>query len=68
MKEIEDKESKHSLFVIMMFLGIPLIMIVTIVPLIILFGDNEMPVKFKYLFIVIALIIVLIFKLFQKKR
>ena len=68
MKETEDKDTRHSLFAILMFLGIPLILIVTIVPLLILFGDKEMAVKLKYLFILIALIVVLLFRIFSKKK
>lgn len=68
MKAIENVETRHSLFVILMFLGIPLILIIIIVPIIILIGDKEMAVKFKYLFILIALIVVLLFRIFQRKK
>lgn len=67
MKEAEDLKTRQSLFTILMVFSIPLIFAVTIVPLIILFSDPEMPVKIKYLFIAITLIVVILFRLFRKK-
>jgi hypothetical protein len=68
MKEAEDVKTRQSLFAIMMILSIPIILFVTIVPIIILFSDPDMAVKIKYLFIAIALVVVLLFRLFRKKN
>lgn len=68
MKATDDIKTKQSLFTVLMISSIPLIFIVIIFPLIILFGDPYMPVKIKYLFILIALVVVLLFKLFRKKK
>ena len=68
MKESGDVKTRQSLFTVMMLISIPLIFAVTIVPIIILFSDPEMPVKIKYLFIAIALVVVLLFRLFKKKN
>jgi len=67
MKQYEDAKSRQSLFTIFLVFTIPLIFAVTIVPIIILIGDPEMPVKIKYLFIAIVLIVVIVFRLFRKK-
>jgi len=68
MKKYEDAGTRQSFFTIFLVFTIPLIFAVTIVPIIILIGDPDMPVKIKYLFIVIALIVVLLFRLFRKKN
>ena len=68
MKQYEDPRTRQSLFTVFLICIIPLIFAVTIVPIIILIGDPDMPVKIKYLFIVIALIVVLLFRLFRKKN
>ena len=41
---------------------------VTDVPLIIVIGNSVMAVKIKYLFILVALLVVLILRLFKKKK
>lgn len=58
MKEIIDPQTKSSLFTILMIFAVPLILIVIIAPIVIIAGDENMPVKFKYAFAVIALVVI----------
>lgn len=58
MKNTEDRQTKNSLFALLMMLSIPLILICVIGPVILVAGDENMPEKYKYAFGIIALIAV----------
>lgn len=50
MKETDDQKTKSSLFTLLMILTIPLILIESIAPVLIIAGDPDMPVIYKYFF------------------
>lgn len=58
MRNTEDRQTKNSLFALFMMLVIPLVLVCIIAPIILIAGDENMPVKFKYAFGIIALIAV----------
>ena len=56
MRNTEDRQTKNSLFALLMMLSIPLILVCIIGPIILVAGDENMPEKYKYAFGIIALI------------
>ncbi len=50
MKVSENPQTKSSLFTLLLILGIPLILFESIAPILILAGDHNMPVVYKYIF------------------
>jgi len=70
MKEAKDPQTKSSLFTILMLFAVPIILIVVIAPIIIIAGDENMPVEYKYAFGVIAfpVIVYIIFLQRGKKK
>jgi amino acid permease len=58
MKQTEDRQTKNSLFAIMLILGIPLILIAIIAPILLVAGNENMPVIFKYGYGIISLAVV----------
>jgi putative copper export protein len=57
-RNTEDRQTKNSLFALLMMLSIPLILVCVIGPVILVAGDENMPEKYKYAFGIIALIAV----------
>ncbi len=68
MKEAKDPQTKSSLFTILMMLAIPLILIVVIAPILIIAGDENMPVEYKYAFGVIAIMVIVYFIFTQRGK
>jgi cytochrome c biogenesis factor len=58
MKETKNIQAKNTMFTILMLLGIPLILIAVIGPVILVAGDESMPLKYKYGFGIIALLVI----------
>jgi hypothetical protein len=70
MKETKNIHTKNTMFTILMLFGIPLILIAVIGPIILVAGDENVPLKYKYGFGIIAFLIVmyLVFLQMGKKR
>ncbi len=64
MKDTEDRQTKNTLFTLYMVLAIPIFFSVTLVPILIMAGDEFMPVTYKYIFgmIVFAILLLIYFK------
>jgi len=45
-----DAQAKNVLFTLMLLIGLPLLLFEIIAPVIIIMGDNSMPVEYKYVF------------------
>jgi hypothetical protein len=59
MKDTKDPQTKNTLFAILLFSSIPLILICFIAPILILAGDKEMPSDYKIYFVIIAAIAII---------
>lgn len=57
-KHTEDARTKNSLFVILMTLTIPLILAAVIGPILLVAGDENMPVRYKYGYGVISVVVI----------
>lgn len=69
MKNTEDPQTKNTLFTILLFTSIPLILIAFIAPILILAGDKEMSGDYKIYFVIIAAFaIIASFTIKKKKR
>jgi amino acid permease len=67
-KNIEDAQSKNSLFTLMLLVGIPLLMFEIVAPIMILMGDKAMPVVYKYVFGAEILVILIYFFSTQRSK
>jgi hypothetical protein len=47
MKKIEDRQTRNSLFTVMIFIGLPLLLISVLAPLIFVIGDKNMEFHYK---------------------
>jgi len=47
MKLVKDKETKSSLFTIMIFTGLPLLLVSVLTPLVFIIGDRNMEFQYK---------------------
>ena len=68
MKDTEDRQTKNSLFTIYMVLAIPIFFSVTLVPILIMAGDEFMPLSYKIIFGVIVFIILVLFYIDRKRK
>lgn len=66
MKSIEDRQTKSSLFTILVVTGIPLLMVSVLGPLVFIIGDKNMDVTFKAVWAVLIGVFVIYF--FIKQR
>jgi hypothetical protein len=66
MKETRDKQTKSSLFTIMIVIGLPLLMAAVLGPLIFLIGDKNMDSAYRYTWYGLLFIFVIYF--FIKQR
>ena len=67
-REIEDRQSKNSLFFILMLIGIPVLMFITIAPIIVIGGDENMPQSYRNIFYFCAGALVMYVIFSQRKR
>jgi L-asparagine transporter-like permease len=67
-KRYNDQQTRNSLFSILMFTTIPLILIGFIAPILILGGDENMPGDYKIYFVIIAFIAILASFLIKKRK
>ncbi|RPI16993.1 MAG: hypothetical protein EHM58_10765 [Ignavibacteriae bacterium] len=67
MKETENQQTKNTLFTILLFTSIPLILIAFIAPILILAGDKAMPGDYKIYFVVIAAVSIIASFTIKKK-
>ena len=68
MKEAKDPQTKSSLFTILMMFAIPLILVVVVGPIVLIAGDENMPVDYKYTFGVIAFLVIVYLLSIQRSR
>jgi hypothetical protein len=66
MKNIEDRQTKNSLFTIMIFLGLPLMLVSILGPMIFIVGDAGMDLSYKLIWG--GLIILFLIYFFMKQR
>jgi Na+/proline symporter len=66
MKQVEDKETKNSLFTIMIFIGLPLLLIAVLGPMVFIVGDAGMDMNYKLVWGGLILVFLLYF--FMKQR
>ena len=67
MKDSDDRQTKDSLFTIYMVIAIPVFFTVTLVPILILAGDEKMPVNYKYTFGVFVVVTLLLIYIDRKR-
>jgi archaellum biogenesis protein FlaJ (TadC family) len=70
MKETKNIQTKNTMFTILMLIGIPLTLIAVIGPIVLVAVDEDMPLKYRYGFGIIALLIVgyMLFLQMAKKK
>lgn len=68
MKQIEDRQTKNSLFSIMIFFGIPLMLAAVVGPLIFIIGDKNMEPLYRYGWIGLISVFLIYFFVKQKSR
>ena len=68
MKETKDPQTKSSLFTVLMLFAVPIILIVVIAPIVIIAGDENMPVEYKYTFGVISFCVIVYILLLQRGK
>ena len=68
MRETESPQTKSALFTLLMVLTIPLILFESIAPILILAGDHNMPVVYKYIFGGEILAVVIYFLFIQRSK
>lgn len=68
MKQIEDKQTKNSLFTIMIFFGLPLMLVAVVSPLIFIIGDKNMEPLYRYGWIGLISVFLIYFFIKQKSR
>jgi hypothetical protein len=61
MKEITDKETKNSLYTILIFLGVPMLLVSVLAPPVFLIGDKNMGLKYELVWGGLCLIFVIYF-------
>lgn len=61
MKETEDRQTKSSLFTIMIVLGLPLLMAAVLGPVIFLIGDKNMDSTYRIIWSALVLIFIIYF-------
>ena len=64
----ELKESKNSLFTMLMLVGIPATLILLITPIIVIGGDKYLQAEYKLMFIILALITITAVYYIQTRR
>jgi len=67
MKNVEDKETKNSLFTILVVTGIPLLMISILGPAVFIIGDKNMDIKYKAVWGVLVSIFIIYFFVKQSR-
>ena len=68
MKQIEDKQTKNSLFTIMIFTGIPLMLTAVLGPLIFIIGDKNMLPIYRYGWIGLIAVFLIYFVFKQRSK
>lgn len=68
MKKIEDRQSRNSLFTIMIFIGLPLLLLSVLAPLIFVIGDKNMEFHYKVIWIGLILVFLIYFLKKQKSN
>ncbi len=66
MKKTEDRQTKSSLFTIMIFIGLPLMLIAILGPMVFIAGDAGMGLSYKLIWG--GLIIIFLFYFFMKQK
>jgi type VI protein secretion system component VasK len=64
----EHKESKNSLFTILILISIPSVLILLITPIVVLGGDKNLSAEYKLLFIILSIITIIAVYYIQTRR
>jgi len=68
MQRTESRDTKNSLFAILMLVGIPTVLVLLIAPIIILGEDRSLSAEYKLLFILLLLLTVILVYYGHKKK
>jgi len=68
MKETDDKQIKNSLYTILIFIGIPFLMVSVLAPPVFLIGDKEMDLVYELIWGGLCLIFVIYFFIKQRSK
>ena len=68
MKETSDRETKSSLFTIMIVLGLPLLMAAVLGPLVFLIGDKDMDSTYRIIWGVLVFVFIIYFIFKQRSQ
>jgi Na+/proline symporter len=68
MKQVEDRETKNSLFTIMIFIGLPMMLIAILGPMVFIVGDSGMDLKYKLIWGGLILVFLMYFFMKQRSR
>lgn len=67
-KNTEEPQTKNSLFTLMLLIAIPVILFEIIAPIMILIGDKQMPVIYKYIFVGEIILVLVYFLSTQRSK
>lgn len=68
MQRTESRDTKNSLFTILMLIGIPIALVLLIAPIIIFGEDRSLSAEYKLLFILLAILTVILVYFGHKKK
>ena len=68
MKDITDKDTKNSLYTILIFIGLPLLLVSVLAPAVFLIGDKNMDLEYELIWGGLCLVFVVYFIVKQRSR
>lgn len=68
MKHTDNLQTKSNLFFVLLLFGIPISFMITIVPIVIISGDENMPDNYKFIFAGIVILFLVTVSIFRKKN
>ncbi|HEY3250975.1 MAG TPA: hypothetical protein VGK25_07640 [Ignavibacteria bacterium] len=68
MKEVTDPQTKNSLYTILIFLGIPMLLVSILAPPVFLIGDKNMDLIYKLIWGALCLVFIVYFLIKQKNK
>ncbi|MCI0450196.1 MAG: hypothetical protein L0Y79_10520 [Chlorobi bacterium] len=66
MKQLDDRQIKNSLFTLLVFIGVPLVMAAVLGPLVFIIGDKNMAVEYKLVWGALVLVFAIYFLIKQR--
>jgi len=68
MKEITDKDTKNSLYTILIFIGIPFLLVSVLAPPVFLIGDKNMDLVYELIWGGVCMVFVIYFIITKRSR